>query len=319
MCLSQIPSILKFPENTTSKLEERIKQIEELPKDLEELKNKRLDITGRIFDILNEQRQTREQLFAPVQVLIQDNELIREEYQLKFLATLATSAEAISNRLSSFIKQNSSDFRDQGNGIGIVKQLFDVHSLDTKEGVCNFTNQLTDKIEKTSVNNGNALGIFNMLKANQKANDVYDLIFGLNFLEPKYSLLFQDAQIEQLSPGQRGALLLIFYLLVDKDTMPIILDQPEENLDNETVYRLLVPVLSEAKKKRQIIMVTHNPNLAVVCDAEQIIHAHFDRANDSKITYQSGAIENPDINEMVVTILEGTKPAFNNRSGKYHS
>ena len=316
--LNSLVGLPNDPE-TKSGLEERIKQIEELPKDLEELKNKRLDITGRIFDILNEQRQTREQLFAPVQVLIQDNELIREEYQLKFLATLATSAEAISNRLSSFIKQNSSDFRDQGNGIGIVKQLFDVHSLDTKEGVCNFTNQLTDKIEKTSVNNGNALGIFNMLKANQKANDVYDLIFGLNFLEPKYSLLFQDAQIEQLSPGQRGALLLIFYLLVDKDTMPIILDQPEENLDNETVYRLLVPVLSEAKKKRQIIMVTHNPNLAVVCDAEQIIHAHFDRANDSKITYQSGAIENPDINEMVVTILEGTKPAFNNRSGKYHS
>ena len=66
-------------------------------------------------------------------------------------------------------------------------------------------------------------------------------------------------------------------------------------------------------------MVTHNPNLAVVCDAEQIIHAHFDRSNNFKITYQAGAIENPTINQMVVTILEGTKPAFNNRSGKYHS
>lgn len=145
------------------------------------------------------------------------------------------------------------------------------------------------------------------------------MIFGLGFLEPKYSLLFQETPIEQLSPGQRGALLLIFYLLVDKGKMPIILDQPEENLDNETVYRLLVPVLSEAKKHRQIIMVTHNPNLAVVCDAEQIIHAHFDRSNNFKITYQAGSIENPTINQMVVTILEGTKPAFNNRSGKYHS
>ena len=84
--------------------------------------------------------------------------------------------------------------------------------------------------------------------------------------------MFQDAQIEQLSPGQRGALLLIFYLLVDKDNNPIILDQPEENLDNETIVSLLVPVLTEAKQKRQIIMVTHNPNLAIVCDAEQIIH-----------------------------------------------
>lgn len=112
--------------------------------------------------------------------------------------------------------------------------------------------------------------------------------------------------------------MLIFYLLVDKGKTPIILDQPEENLDNETVFRLLVPVLSEAKKQRQIIMVTHNPNLAVVCDAEQIIHARFDRALDSTIRYESGAIESTGLNEAVVTILEGTKPAFENRYGKYH-
>ena len=156
------------------------------------------------------------------------------------------------------------------------------------------------------------------MKKGQSATTVYDLLFGLNFLEPRYSLLFQDTPIEQLSPGQRGALLLIFYLLVDRGKLPIILDQPEENLDNETVFRLLVPVLSEAKKQRQIIMVTHNPNLAVVCDAEQIIHAQFDRAGNSTISYESGAIENTVLNGSVVTVLEGTKPAFDNRSGKYH-
>ena len=147
---------------------------------------------------------------------------------------------------------------------------------------------------------------------------VYDLLFGLSFLEPRYSLLFQDTQIEQLSPGQRGALLLIFYLLVDKGRNPIILDQPEENLDNETVVSLLVPVLDEAKKKRQIIMVTHNPNLAVVCDAEQIIYSSFDRKGLSRITYLPGSIENPAINVHVVNVLEGTKRAFNNRGNKYH-
>ncbi|MBB1601514.1 ATP-binding protein [Variovorax sp. UMC13] len=148
--------------------------------------------------------------------------------------------------------------------------------------------------------------------------DVYDLLFGLSFLEPRYSLQFQETKIEQLSPGQRGALLLIFYLLVDKGRNPIILDQPEENLDNETVYNLLVPVLTKAKKFRQIIMVTHNPNLAVVCDAEQLIWSTFDRKGGSKISYLSGAIENPVINGHVVDVLEGTMPAFNNRSNKYH-
>ncbi|WP_212803790.1 ATP-binding protein [Pseudomonas sp. WP18] len=131
-------------------------------------------------------------------------------------------------------------------------------------------------------------------------------------------LMFQDAEIEQLSPGKRGALLLIFYLLVDKGRTPIILDQPEENLDNETVVSLLVPVLTEAKKRRQIIMVTHNSNLAVVCDGEQIIWPHFDWANGQKISYTAGAIESPVINGHVVKVLEGTKPAFDNRRFKYH-
>ncbi len=65
-------------------------------------------------------------------------------------------------------------------------------------------------------------------------------------------------------------------------------------------------------------MVTHNPNLAVVCDAEQIVWATFDRKDDSKIAYTAGAIESPEINKHVVDVLEGTKPAFNNRRVKYH-
>ena len=66
------------------------------------------------------------------------------------------------------------------------------------------------------------------------------------------------------------------------------------------------------------MMVTHNPNLAVVCDAEQIITAQFDRAAAARITYESGSIESPTINSHVVNVLEGTKPAFDNRGGKYH-
>jgi predicted ATPase len=104
---------------------------------------------------------------------------------------------------------------------------------------------------------------------------------------------------------------------VDKGNSPIILDQPEENLDNETIVSLLVPVLTEAKQKRQIIMVTHNPNLAVVCDAEQIIHCEFSRTNRHHITYTSGAIECKTINNKVVNVLEGTMPAFDNRKMKY--
>ena len=97
---------------------------------------------------------------------------------------------------------------------------------------------------------------------------LYDLIFSLDFLKPRYSLRMGDKELHQLSPGERGALLLVFYLLVDKDDIPLVIDQPEENLDNQTVYELLVPCMKEAKQRRQILIVTHNPNLAVVCDAD---------------------------------------------------
>ena len=198
--------------------------------------------------------------------------------------------------------------------------MSDAHDLGTRDGVLAFVEQLHGAIldAATKARDG-AGGAAPILKKDRTAVEVYDLIFGLGYVEPRYSLLFQETQIEKLSPGQRGALLLIFYLLVDTGRNPIILDQPEENLDNETVVSLLVPVISSAKKRRQIIMVTHNPNLAVVCDAEQIICSTFDRKNDSKIEYVAGAIESPEINKRVVNVLEGTMPAFNNRSGKYAS
>lgn len=299
-------------------LETRIKQIEQLPLELEKLREKRVQLSRDIFDTLNSQREEREKLFKPVQDLIQDNSLIRDDYKLQFQATLSASSDAIANQLFGLIKKNSGEFRGQDEALTVIRTLFDTYDLNDREGVTGFISNLFEKIETASKgSNEKAVGISNILKKDQTANAVYDLIFGLEFLEPRYSLVFQDTQIEQLSPGQRGTLLLIFYLLVDKGQLPIILDQPEENLDNETVFRLLVPVLSEAKKKRQIIMVTHNPNLAVVCDAEQIIYANFSRSDNFTISYQTGAIENDEINRRVVTVLEGTKPAFDNRSGKY--
>ena len=300
-------------------IQERINQICLLPSVLEAKCAQRLKLTAEIFDILNEQRKARELLFNPVHELIQKNNLIRDEYKLHFLATLGCSSDAIATPLFSLIKKNSGEFRGEDESYAAVKRACEKYDLNKREDVLKFVTELHGMIAEASRSGSKAsVGISSVLKRDRTPTEVYDLLFGLPFLEPKYSLLFQDTQIEQLSPGQRGALLLIFYLLVDKGRNPIILDQPEENLDNETVVNLLVPVLSEAKKRRQIIMVTHNPNLAVVCDAEQVIHSVFDRKNSSRITYTTGSIEWTTINSHVVTILEGTKPAFNNRSIKYH-
>ncbi|MEK6747739.1 MAG: TrlF family AAA-like ATPase [Pseudomonadota bacterium] len=316
--LQELTGMADAPESLSG-LSQRISQLDELPQQLHVKKTRRNELTGEIFEALDAQRAARERLFKPVQELIQRNRLIRDDYRLQFQATLGGTIDVLSSELFDLIKKTSGEFSGEDESYAAVRRLSEQYDLSKKEDALGFVDALDEKIKNAaSKGSPSVIGITSILRKDRQSSAVYDLLYGLGYLEPRYTLLFQDAHIEQLSPGQRGALLLIFYLLVDKGRNPIILDQPEENLDNETVVSLLVPVLTEAKRKRQIIMVTHNPNLAVVCDAEQVIYSSFDRKNGFKITYLSGSIENPALNTHVVNVLEGTKPAFNNRRIKYH-
>ena len=159
--------------------------------------------------------------------------------------------------------------------------------------------------------------IFRQMKQQKDPVAFYDYLFGLDYLQTKYDLMVDDKDLSQLSPGERGGLLLIFYLMLDRKDVPLVIDQPEDNLDNKSVYEILVRFIKKAKKRRQIIMATHNPNLAVVADAEQIIHVSIDKKNKNDFGFYSGSIENLEINKRVVDILEGTLPAFDNRRLKY--
>lgn len=159
--------------------------------------------------------------------------------------------------------------------------------------------------------------VFRQLKQQMNPVDFYDFLFGFEYLQTKYDLKVDKKDLSELSPGERGGLLLIFYLMLDKRDIPLIIDQPEDNLDNKSVYQILVKFLKRAKKRRQIIMVTHNPNLAVVADAEQLIYVAIDKKNGNDFSFESGSIENPTMNSFAVDILEGTMPAFDNRRLKY--
>ncbi|MGZ3851056.1 MAG: AAA family ATPase, partial [Flavisolibacter sp.] len=181
-----------------------------------------------------------------------------------------------------------------------VEQLVTYMHFDKREGQENADRQLVKQ-----------------LKGGNKEQDYYNFLFSLDYLEPSYQLKLGDKTLSELSPGERGALLLIFYLFLDKDDIPIIIDQPEENLDNQSVYKILVHFIKMAKARRQIIIITHNPNLAVVCDAEQVIRTNIDKPNNNKFTCRSGSIENPGINAEIIDVLEGTRPALENRTSKY--
>lgn len=144
----------------------------------------------------------------------------------------------------------------------------------------------------------------------------YKNILDMEYLNVDFQLTYENNNLTELSPGERGLVLLTFYLALSKDNAPIIIDQPEDNLDNQSVYSKLVPCILKAKQNRQVIIVTHNPNIAIACDAEQIIVANMNKAT-KEIRYSSGSIENPFINEKLVEILEGTFPAFSLRESKY--
>ena len=104
--------------------------------------------------------------------------------------------------------------------------------------------------------------------------------------------------------------------MLDARDIPLILDQPEDNLDNESVANILVPFIREAKKRRQIVIITHNANLAVVSDAEQIIRVKIDKQNNNKFSFASGSLESNIVND-VIDVLEGTRQSFNKRHDKY--
>ena len=161
--------------------------------------------------------------------------------------------------------------------------------------------------------------IFKQMKnQDEPVVELYNYLFGFDYLIPKYDLKVDLKDLSELSPGERGGLLLIFYFMLDRQDIPLIIDQPEDNLDNKSVYEILVTFIKQAKKRRQIVIVTHNPNLAVVADAEQIIHVSIDKKESKhEFDFFSGSIEDPQINRAVVDILEGTLPAFDNRRLKY--
>jgi len=106
--------------------------------------------------------------------------------------------------------------------VASIRRLAESRDLNRRESVLAFIHDLHSKVVEAAHGAQSAgVGIAPILRgsrspsgANKTPSDVYDLIYGLSFLEPRYSLLFQDTQIEQLSPGQRGALLLILALPV---------------------------------------------------------------------------------------------------------
>lgn len=132
--------------------------------------------------------------------------------------------------------------------------------------------------------------------------------------KPDGTNVHQVRDFAKLSLGQQQAILLTV-LLFSKSRVPLIIDQPEDNLDGEFIYKTVVRSLRSIKEHRQVIIVTHNPNFAVLGDAELIIPLRG--ASEVSVIRDRGSIDTTETKDIVCTILEGSQKAFKRRQEVY--
>lgn len=322
-------------------LKNDLRKIEEAEQYYPNLTQERKDLFGEFLDILFEEKNKLTEIYSPISSDIEENTEKSSdlfEFSAKFnfdFESMVDKGDKLidHNKRGRFYNRTKSAFKDE-----INDQMFEINSenKNISDHDKNSVNNFLEEVERLFLKDkdGNKHTIASQLKKKYTEYDFYNWLYSTDYYYITYSIKFNDVELENLSPGQRGVALLILYLDLDKeDTRPILIDQPEENLDNRSVYEILVDYFRKAKKRRQVITVTHNPNLVVNTDSEQIIVANFDKermGQSSFISYVSGSLENTfidnsvssylekqGIREHICEILEGGKEAFEKREQKY--
>ena len=314
-------------------LDRSIKDIEGIKKPLLPTKKTDRDAAYKnYFVLLQEEKQILEDIYSPLKEKL-NKESIGEKNQIDFFARIELNVNEFFDKADKVV-----DFSRVGTYCRKGEFLFkEIKSLAEKieiGGESDIHSLITQLYKTFEESDGKPVEIGNQLLKGKKRIDFYKWIFDVSDFKVTYSIKYQGTNIELLSPGKKGIVLLLMYLALDTESsIPLIIDQPEENLDNKSLYPHLVDYFKIAKKRRQIVIVTHNPNLVLNTDAEQIIVANFEAVPTtykSRITYISGAIENSYINKQLnipllqqgirehgADILEGGKVAFVKRKDRY--
>lgn len=129
-----------------------------------------------------------------------------------------------------------------------------------------------------------------------------------------FSIHYRGKELSQHSLGQRASALLL-YVLSQKQNDLVLIDQPEDDLDNQTIYEDVIKLLHEMKPSTQFVFATHNANFPVLGDAEQVIACAYE---DEKMTIISGSVDAAPIQNAIINIMEGGQEAFNRRKEVYN-
>lgn len=130
-----------------------------------------------------------------------------------------------------------------------------------------------------------------------------------------FTIKYHGKQLKNHSLGQRASALILF-VLSQRDNDVVIIDQPEDDLDNQTIYEDVIKLVRKLKPATQFIFATHNPNIPVLGDAEQVLACEY---SDDEIRTQVGSIDCPSLQQSIVRIMEGGEEAFKERKRIYQS
>lgn len=318
------PLLVKITDQATLDLATKKLKIEEGKlKQLDDIAEKQASIKSQGLDCKQELSELYSQLIQAHTDYA--NETSKPDYQ--FEDDIAVSAEVLlhEDKFNEF----SLLFDRRGNMTALLGDLI----LPT--GELNFDIEThAERIASTHANYNKKTNI----PATRKGIEDIDVIKKLysNCFYINYVVHYKSDDIATMSPGKRGLVLLNLILHLSNASHPILIDQPEDNLDNRTIYDQLKDFVRQKKRTRQIIMVTHNANLVVAADAECVIVANqagqqSDTAVDNhRFDYFSGSLEcsyesselsgllrSQGIRQHVCEILEGGVKAFKERELKY--
>lgn len=323
---------------TASEMESSIKALDsevqkiktESKKEKDSYEKERLNIYCSYFDLLKAEKTEIEKLYKPLQESLSAG--TDTDKRLKFEAKIRYQHDFHCKAgLDVLDRTKKGNFREIGSlekAMTTYWEESEKHDFSKTAIQSNIQNLLQSftSFEKDTIT------VESQLRETYTMEDFFNWLFDLSCFEIISSLKFYETDLYLLSPGQKGIILLMLYLEIDKaDYRPLIIDQPEENLDNLSVCKDLIDYFRERKQYRQIIMVTHNPNLVVNTDSEQIIIANYSGRRTPRLEYCSGSLEDqakkiPNVTiekyedgiiEQVCNILEGGTVAFKRRNSKY--
>lgn len=217
-----------------------------------------------------------------------------------------------------------------------VEKIFDKRSLKSKKDIINldsFTFENFTKEKRVKFIQGCVQNELKTVK-NENTESALRSLF-TDWFNTNYTVKMENDSLQEMSPGKKSLVLLELIISLADSKYPILIDQPEDDLDNRSIFKELIPFIKEKKKERQFIVVTHNANVVLGADAEEVIIANQDGENSPnenyKFEYLSGSIENDkpinqnsngilkksSIQQHICDVLEGGKDALELRTKKY--